>query len=304
MMKRDRSDTVLQGADDVINHIGTHSRSWLAEKNLRCGRIDAAIWDQGDDTFETPGMNVHFLALCLGGYAETEIDFDQRIGPRRAAVETGSLCYVPSRNQTRMSAKGRFLALHVMIPEAMFDEAIGHASDGHASAGNAAGFINETNVSLRNCALRFAASASKLLAADGLSRTETEWALVTKLVDFARMSDLECRPGATPLQIKLAIDYIETRHAEEFAIEEVAAYCGCPAPVLLASFKEDVGMSISRFCNERRVDRIREALDRDPGLPCETLAARVGLDGCAALDGCFRSVMGIGFEHFRKGSLN
>ncbi|WP_299790589.1 hypothetical protein [uncultured Marivita sp.] len=31
----------------------------------------------------------------------------------------------------------------------------------------------------------------------------------------------------------------------------------------------------------------------------DDLGLTVGLDGCTALAGCFRSVMGIGFEHFR-----
>lgn len=289
----------------LIDYIGRHTRSQLISRSMGAGwaRIDAALWEQGDEAFTTPPADTFFLARCVSGFAVAEIRFDALAGSPRTLVTPGVLCFLPAGNAAEVTLEGRYRAVHMMIPPAIVIQTAAERFRGDPARIAFQGFVGHTDPRLDQIARSI---LQRLQAADDrLSAEQLAIALAERLLTFA--SDAEMRPGdapsLTPLQLRNAIDYLEGNLHTDFGLPEIAAYCGVDPCRFARAFEADTGQSLSLYRTERRVDRVR-GLMAGPVRPSDAeLAERAGFEDVTAMDAAFRRVLGVSFANWRDGRL-
>lgn len=109
--------------------------------------------------------------------------------------------------------------------------------------------------------------------------------------------------GAVPAYVRRAEDYMREKGAEPIRIADVAAAAGCSQRTLNDVFRRFRGKTPLAAVHAIRLERVREALLRDRGLPVAAVARRHGFTNIARFAAAFRRHFGeTPSEVARRGS--
>ena len=105
--------------------------------------------------------------------------------------------------------------------------------------------------------------------------------------------------GMAQWQVKVVVDYLESRLADQTSIAELAALLQLSRFHFIRAFKKTVGMPPHQFILHRRIERARELLaNRD--LSVGEVAEQTGFNGTAQLTRVFRQIAGTTPSAFRR----
>ena len=256
---------------------------------------------QGDEAFQSPPLQSHFVALCIDGFGVADISFDALSGPKRSVVEPGKLCFLPAGHSSSFEMAGKVLSLHTFIKPEVMAAVAEKRGAGDPSGTNLEGFVGHQHAAIQDTMLEIRAGAGRC---DALWADTMAMRLAQQIVDFtwspSAEDDTIC--DLSDLHFCRAIDYIEANLARDFGLDEIAEAVGVDALHLSQGFAEQAGCSIEGFRTERRVGIVQTWLRaKTNSLSIDELAARVGFAGAAALDAAFRSHLGITVANFRAG---
>ena len=102
-----------------------------------------------------------------------------------------------------------------------------------------------------------------------------------------------------PFVVKQAIAYVEARVAEPFNVKQLAAHLRCHPDSLSRSFKQHMGVDLSGYIRQVRIDRARELL-REPGMLIDDAAERSGFSDRIHFTKVFRRVTGMTPGQFQR----
>lgn len=273
--------------------------------------LQAAVWEQGDDAFVSPPLDVHFLSIVLSGRALADIRMGSLAGSRFSMAKDGALCFMPAGDSADLCIAGRFETAHVMLSPRVVDAILAEKCSGDPTRASWRGFHGRTHdgieASMRAIVAEFQGGGGRdPLVADRLGID-----LARHLIGYA----CDLAPGRgdaggvkhdlTPLQFTHAIDYIEARLSHDFGLDEIAAYVGVDPLRLSAGFKAEAGVSVDHFRTERRLDTVREWVDGSATeVPDCAIAKQIGFASVGALDAAFRAHVGVSFTNYREGRLS
>ncbi|MEM9011114.1 MAG: AraC family transcriptional regulator [Pseudomonadota bacterium] len=308
LMSDDQKDLAPVDAAGIVSFLETSTASTLSASTLGSdwSGLDAALWEQGDDAFVSPPMTNHFVALCVSGGALADIRFDRLAGPRYSVLKPGMICFMPAGDSADVAAAGRYGTLHVMLSPQVTEAVLAERVKGDPADVPWQGFhgqeCNRIADILRTIAkqMQDGASGSKL-ASDRLAIE-----LAGALVDYASDAQADNGPEAdlTPLQFRLAIDFIEANVARDFGLDEIAEQIGVEPLRLVRGFEAAADAPLHHFQTERRLDVLRDWLAGPARhLPTGEIARKAGFSDAAALDAAFRAHVGISFDNYRRGRL-
>ena len=294
--------------NDFVQFLETKTRSCLEGSTLGSdwSGLQGAMWEQGDDAFEAPPLDAHFMALCTGGLSVADTRFDALTGAPVSIVSDGSIFFMPAGNGCRFRAEGRFETFHVMIRKEMVRDCIATMIKGDPDRVELQGFVGHHDAKLETTLRSLLNEMQQPGHGDALAADALAIALAERLVDYASNVPVSEPEAAvlSPLQLKNAIDFMEACLTRDFGIDEIAAFVGMPARPFAAAFEEATGITLSAFRTERRLDYVREWMSAANCQATATeLANRAGFGSAEALDAAFCSHIGITFENYRHGRL-
>lgn len=303
------TNSFLGSAAAVIDYIRDTTKSKLDDNSLDANwdRIDAALWEQGDDAFTTPAMETHFLAMAMHGNAFAQIDFPAISGTRMALVSPGQLCYVPAGQPCSVSFEGRFRTLHVMIPQRVFDETLQDAVRGDPALLHPVGFASEVDLEVVRAVLKLHVLLLDPTAHDALAADELAFGIARRLSELTlpQLGPDNDANSMSQIQMRQALEFIEANVFRDYSLGDIASFVGTTERRFSLAFEAEAGQALSVFRAERRVDFVRDWVAAgEKSTPAAQIAQRAGYASVEQLDRAFRSVLGVGFENYRMDRLS
>jgi AraC family transcriptional regulator len=108
--------------------------------------------------------------------------------------------------------------------------------------------------------------------------------------------------GLTPRQVRLVIEYLESRMTDKTSISEMSALVDLSRFHFIRAFKKTVGMPPHQFVVHRRIERARELLT-EPDLSVSEVATRTGFNSATQFTRSFRRIVGTTPTVFRRDAL-
>ena len=301
----DRSQAALtnEGFETFLRD-QTRSEIELTTIGSDWSKLQTMTVEQGDDAFQTPPLEHHFLAICTRGFAVADITFDDLMGSKRSIIEPKSLCFMPANNACQFEAMGRYNGAHILLNPTLMIELLAEQVQGDPSRVEIPGFVGAKHDFIQRTAMEIvdeAVGPQDALKADHLA-SRLGRLLIQHVCDLPQ--ETGAKLDLTPLQFSRAIDYIEDNLATDFGLADMARHVGVDTVRLEQGFENEVGYSLSTFKTERRITLAQDLCALSSvKTSAEEIAARSGFPNAAALDGAFRAHLGISFENYRKGRL-
>ena len=265
--------------------------------------VQAIRVEQGNDAFDSPPLESHFVALAQRGHGIADIAFDAHTGPNRSIVEPGVLCFMPAGHKTAFEMLGRAEMTHVLIKDNMMQSAKRLADQGDPDLIEMHGFSGRHHHAI-------AETMRKIT--EGTRTGGALWAdtialeLSRQLVGFVGKPTDPNGPhiDLTDLQFGHAIDYIEANMTQDFSLSDISNAVGVLPEHMARGFVTEAGLSIETFRTERRIGIVQNWIKYDK-VPQDTdvMARRVGFANAKALDTAFRTYLGISVANYRNGRL-
>lgn len=265
--------------------------------------LEAIEVEQGNEAFESPPLQSHFLALCTDGFGLADISFDALKDPRRSLVEPGTLCFLPAGQSATLEMVGRAKSVHVLVQPGVMECVAERRSKAAYDPKTLEGFAGRHHIVLRETVQNIHSGAQWRSAvwADTMGLQ-----LASQLYDFASVTDPadDTCIDLSALQFGRAIDYIESNLDRDFTLENMAAAVDVGVYRLAHGFATEAGCSIEAFCMERRIGIVQSWL-RAPSqrMSDATIARRLGFRCASDLDTVFRAQTGVSLANFRAGRL-
>ena len=264
--------------------------------------VHAQSVEQGNESFESPALENHFVALCTDGFGVADISFDALNGPTRSTAEPGTLCFMPAGQAAKMAMAGRATSTHIFLKPDVFNCVMQEKAKGHSGL-ELEGFAGRFQHQILNTVQRIE---------QGWETNSTVWAdtvgleLAEQILRY--VSDVDPDTGArfdlSNLQFCRAIDYIEANLPWDFTLEDMAKAIEVDIYRLAKGFETEADCTIEQFCAERRVGIAADVLRKaDDTLNLAQLARHIGFKGVEALDAAFRANMGISAANFQAGRV-
>ncbi|MEL6466727.1 MAG: AraC family transcriptional regulator [Pseudomonadota bacterium] len=266
--------------------------------------LQALEVEQGNETFVSPALQSHFLALCTSGYGVADLSYDALKDPRRSIVEPGTLCFLPAGQSATVEMIGRATSTHVLLDTDVLTCVAERHGKGGFDAQNLEGFAGRRHMLL---------SQTIKTIQSGAQWRSAVWAdtmglqLASQLYDFVSVKDPQddtCT-DLSGLQFGRAIDYIEAHLDQDFTLEEMAHAVDVGVYRLAHGFAAEAGCSIESYRMERRIG-IAQSWMRNTRLKASdaAIARRLGFKSVCEMDAAFRSHLGVSVSNYRAGKLS
>ncbi|MEM8750524.1 MAG: AraC family transcriptional regulator [Pseudomonadota bacterium] len=304
------ADSEMVGvADSEINEFlenKTDSKLNQTTIGSKWSELQSSLWEQGDDAFSAPAIDMHFLAVPIAGKAVANVDFDALTGARQSVVSPGAMCFMPAGNACKLEMEGRYHVQHIMVARNVLEERMIAKVGDKADKVVVQGFCGHHDKMLFKIAMEI---LKESITSDGENALKSD-DLAIKLADrliactTSAMTLLEAGPSLSPVQTTHAIEYMEGNLAKNFGHADIAAYVGMPTAQFAKAFEQETGQSLDEYRLERRVDTVREwLLGSGRNATALELARAIGFNTVEQLDAAFRANLGTSFENYRSGRL-
>lgn len=292
----------------LIDYLATNTSSHLAASTLSSNwsELHAALWDQGDDAFETPAADTHCLAVCTGGAAIAVIRSDALVGSPYTVLHQGALFFTPAGNVCETRTEGRYETCHLMVKRRVIESLMAERIKGDPAKISLQGFNGQHDDRLLQTASALLAEMNQPAHGDALKADQLAFDLASRLIEYASTDVVPygSESSLTPLQLKNAIDYMESCLSLDFGIKDIARYCGVDAHRFAQAFKNETGETLSNFRTERRLDYVREWLTGvGKSMSASEIARRIGFVSVENMDAAFRTHLGISFKNYADGKF-
>ncbi|WP_299654958.1 AraC family transcriptional regulator [uncultured Tateyamaria sp.] len=265
--------------------------------------LEALEVEQGNEAFESPPLQSHFLALCTHGFGLADISFDALKDPRRSIVEPGTLCFLPAGQSATFEMAGRATSTHVLVQPEVLSCVAERRSNRAFSPMDLEGFSGRHHMAMRETvqSIQSGAQWRSAVWADTMGLQ-----LASQLYDFVSVPDTREGTGIdlSDLQFGRAVDFIEAHLTRDFTLEDMARAVDVGVYRLAKGFAAETGCSIESYRNERRIGIVQAWLHASgKKMSNEALARQVGYKSVAELDAAFRAQTGVSLVNYRAGKL-
>jgi AraC family transcriptional regulator of arabinose operon len=133
----------------------------------------------------------------------------------------------------------------------------------------------------------------------GIDASVIAYQLLMDLLKFIRR-DGESSHGTNSSRLATAFEFIEDHIHRQIAIAELAQRVGVSEQYFCEIFKNVTGKRPMEYINQRRIERAKELLVREPELPIQGVGARVGLESASYFATVFRKHAQMSPRQFRE----
>ena len=133
----------------------------------------------------------------------------------------------------------------------------------------------------------------------GIDASVLAYRLLMDLLKYVQR-DGENSHGTNTTRLAGAFELIEREIGRQIAIEELADTVGVTEQYFCQMFKNVTGKRPVEYVNQRRVERAKEILLREPGISIQEIGARVGLDSSSYFATVFRKYADMSPRQFRE----
>lgn len=106
--------------------------------------------------------------------------------------------------------------------------------------------------------------------------------------------------GLSSRLLKRVVEYIEDTLGQPIKLRELATLAGISARHFERAFRQSTGSSPHAYVMDRRLQKARDLLIHQPGLPIEQIAFRLGFSSSSHFSSAFRRQTGLTPTDFRK----